>query len=68
MKDGYTVLMRYCDVDDIYVATVPELEGCMAHGDTQEEALREIEIAKNGWMKVATEQGFAIPEPMKHSA
>ena len=68
MKDGYTVLIRYCNIDNIYVATVPELEGCMAHGETPEEALREIVVAKSGWMKVAAEQGFAIPDPMAYSA
>ena len=39
----YSVFMYYDEQDQIYVASVPELQGCMAHGETQEEALKEIE-------------------------
>lgn len=36
---------------------------CMAHGETKEEALREIEIAKELWLETAREEGQPISEP-----
>ena len=60
----YSILIQYCDIDNIYVATVQELEGCMAHGDTPEEATKEIQTVIKLWLEVAKEEGVAIPEPM----
>ena len=60
----YSVLIQYDDIDNIYVASVPELPGCMAHGSTPEEATREIKIAIELWLDCAKEVGKAIPEPM----
>ena len=34
----YSIFMQYDPQDKIYVASVPELQGCMAHGETKEEA------------------------------
>jgi len=64
----YSILIRYCNIDNIYVATVQELEGCMAHGDTPEDAAREIKIAFELWMEVANEHGFDIPEPIMYAS
>ena len=59
----YSIFMQYDPQDKIYVASVPELQGCMAHGETKEEALKEIEIAKELWIETALEDGLPIPEP-----
>ena len=59
----YSVFIKYDPIDKIYVASVPELSGCMAHGSTKEQALREIETAKELWIKTALEDGQPIPEP-----
>ena len=59
----YSIFMQYAPQDKIYVASVPELQGCMAHGETKEEALKEIEIAKELWIETAKEDGLPIPEP-----
>jgi len=64
----YSISIQYDNSDDIYVASVPELEGCMAHGKTPEEAAKEIQIAINGWLKVAEEQGYTIPEPLMYAS
>ena len=45
------------------MASIPELQGCMAHGKTKEEALKEIEIVKKMWLETAKEKGVDIPEP-----
>lgn len=59
----YSVFIKYDPIDKIYVASVPELPGCMAHGNTKEQALKEIETAKELWIETALEDGQPIPEP-----
>ena len=59
----YPVFIQYDPIDKIYVASVPELSGCMAHGNTKEQALREIETAKELWIETALEDGQPVPEP-----
>jgi predicted RNase H-like HicB family nuclease len=39
------------------------LKYCSAFGDTPEEALKEVLIAKEGVLAVMEEQGLPIPEP-----
>jgi predicted RNase H-like HicB family nuclease len=53
----------FSDEDDCYVADIPDLEHCSAFGDTPEEALMEVERAKEAWISAAHESGKAIPEP-----
>lgn len=59
----YSIFIQYDSTDKIYVASIPELSGCMAHGNTKEQALEEIEVAKNLWLQTAQEEGQIIPEP-----
>jgi len=63
----YAVVIQYSDEDQCYVAQVPQLEGCMAHGDTPERAFREITIAQELWLEVAREDGDPIPEPTMYA-
>jgi len=64
----YSITIKYDSNDEIYVADCLELLGCMAHGNTPEEALKEIQIAINGWLEVAAESGMDIPEPFEHAS
>ena len=50
-------------IGDVYVAEVPELPGCMAHGPTQDEALANIREAMDLWIETAEEFGDPIPAP-----
>ena len=59
----YSIYMYYDIQDQIYVASVPELQGCMAHGETREEALKEIEVAENLWLASAKDMNIEIPKP-----
>lgn len=59
----YSIFMQYDPIDKIFVASIPELPGCMAHGETREEALKEIDIAKDLWIETALEDGEKIPSP-----
>jgi predicted RNase H-like HicB family nuclease len=59
----YEIILYWSKEDDAFVAEVPELPGCMAHGDTQDQALHNIQEAMTGWIEVAQELGRPIPEP-----
>lgn len=59
----YSIVIQYDDTDKIYVASIPELQGCMAHGDTPEEAFQEVNIVRDMWIETAKEKGLTIPEP-----
>ncbi len=56
MKD-YQINIFYSDEDESYIADIPDLKYCSAHGDTPEEALHEVLIAKAAWLIVAQEEG-----------
>jgi predicted RNase H-like HicB family nuclease len=47
----------WSDEDNAFVANVPELPGCMAHGKTHADALRNIEEAQALWLDTAHERG-----------
>ncbi|HYH45806.1 MAG TPA: type II toxin-antitoxin system HicB family antitoxin [Thermoanaerobaculia bacterium] len=59
----YHINIFWSDEDDGYVADIPDLEACSAFGATAEEALREVEKAREGWLAAARELGKPIPEP-----
>lgn len=61
--DRYEIIMYWSNEDDAFIAEVPELPGCMAHGDTQEDALANIKEAMRLWVDTAREFGDPIPEP-----
>lgn len=62
MKD-YHINIFYSEEDECYIADIPDLKYCSAHGQTPEVALHEVLIAKAAWLAVAREEGIAIPEP-----
>ena len=59
----YEIILYWSAEDRVFVADVPELPGCMAHGDTQEAALANIKEAMQLWIDAAQEFGDPIPEP-----
>ena len=59
----YHINIFFSDEDGCYVADLPDLEHCSAFGDTPEEALTEVRLAKDAWMAAAKESGKPIPEP-----
>ena len=58
----YEVIIFWNDNDNCFVAEMPELKGCVAHGDTQDEALSEIQTLATEWINIANEKGWKIPE------
>ncbi len=59
----YEIIIYWSDEDKVFVAEVPELKGCMAHGETQSEAVKNINEAMELWIETAKEFGDKIPEP-----
>ena len=51
--DKYRIEIVYSEEDDGYIAIMPELPGCSAFGETEEEALKEIKIAIDLWLETA---------------
>ncbi len=53
------------DEDGGFLATVPDLPGCMSDGETREEAARNVEDAIDCWIEEAIETGRTIPAPTR---
>ncbi len=62
MKD-YHINVFYSEEDEGYIADIPDLKYCSAFGETPEEAVREVQIAKKIWLETAETQGKPIPKP-----
>jgi predicted RNase H-like HicB family nuclease len=63
MDDDYAILVFYSAEDEGYIADIPDLKYCSAFGETPEEAVREVLIAKGAWLASARELGDPLPEP-----
>ncbi|MBN1593531.1 MAG: type II toxin-antitoxin system HicB family antitoxin [Candidatus Coatesbacteria bacterium] len=63
MTPRYEIIIFFSDEDDAFVAEVPELPGCMADGQTYQEALSNVELIIQEWIETAQELGRPIPEP-----
>ena len=61
-KDDY-INIFYSEEDGGYIADIPDLKHCSAFGETPQQALAEVEIAKNLWLEAARAEGKPIPEP-----
>ncbi len=59
----YEVILYWSGEDGIFVAEVPELPGCMAHGSTPQEALSNAQEAIQLWIDTAREFGDPVPVP-----
>jgi predicted RNase H-like HicB family nuclease len=59
----YEVIIYWSREDQTFIAEVPELPGCMAHGDTPQAALANAQEAIQLWIDTAKEFGDPIPEP-----
>ncbi len=58
----YEVIIWWSSEDGVFLGEVPELPGCVAHGETQESALKAVGEAVELWLDTAREFGDAIPE------
>ena len=63
MNSKYEIVIFWSTEDNAFVAEVPELPGCMAHGGTEELALKNVKDAIQLWVDTAREFGDFVPEP-----
>ncbi len=61
--EKYETIIFWSDEDQAFIAEVPQLPGCMAHGNTQEEALKNAMDAAKSWLETAREFNDPIPKP-----
>jgi predicted RNase H-like HicB family nuclease len=59
----YHINLFYSAEDKAYIADVPDLKYCSAHGKTPEKALREVLVAMEAWLAAAKAHGKKIPKP-----
>lgn len=62
LKLPYTIALKPDSAGD-WIAEIEELEGCVAHGDTQQEALDHIDEAKRLWIEETLASGQPVPQP-----
>ncbi|MCK5145752.1 type II toxin-antitoxin system HicB family antitoxin [bacterium] len=59
----YEIIIYWSEEDNLFIAEVPELPGCCAHGDSYETALKNIEEAIRLLIDTAIAYGDMVPEP-----
>ncbi len=59
----YEIILYWSNKDKAFVAEIPELPGCMAHGETQDDALRNVNDAITLWIDTEKEFGDPIAQP-----
>ncbi|MEO6808586.1 MAG: type II toxin-antitoxin system HicB family antitoxin [Isosphaeraceae bacterium] len=65
MNYKYGIVIYWSEADQVCVAEVPELPGCMAHGDDPRAAVASVLEAVALWIETAKVHGDVVPEPKK---
>lgn len=63
MTPKYEIIIYWSNEDDAFIADVPELPGCLADGETYQEALANAELIIREWIETAQSLGREIPKP-----
>ena len=63
MSQKYEIILYWSDDDQVFIAEAPELPGCVAHGDTQQTALQNVNDAIALWLDTARQLGRPLPQP-----
>lgn len=59
----YEIIIYWSEEDKTFIAEVPELPGCVAHGSTPATALKKANEAIELWIDTAKEFGDPVPKP-----
>jgi len=65
MPSKYAIEIFYSEEDQGHIAIVPELPGCSAFGETEEEALKEAKVAIVLWLETAKKKEGKFQNLMK---
>lgn len=63
---NYPVILVWSEADQAFLATCPQLEGCMSHGETREDALCNVAAAIGEWLESAKQMDWTVPVPDTH--
>jgi predicted RNase H-like HicB family nuclease len=63
INHNYEMIIWWGEDDKAFVVDVPELPGCMAHGNTRVGAIQHAEEAVAFWIRTAKDDGLTIPAP-----
>ncbi|MCZ8226700.1 MAG: type II toxin-antitoxin system HicB family antitoxin [Microcystis sp.] len=63
MKIRYQLIIYWSEEDRAFIVEVPELAGCMADGETYQEAVQNAELVIQEWIETAKQLERIIPEP-----
>jgi predicted RNase H-like HicB family nuclease len=63
MGTKYEIIIFWSEPDNAFVAEVPELPGCMADGQTYQEAVANAQQIIQEWITTAKELGRTVPQP-----
>jgi predicted RNase H-like HicB family nuclease len=63
MIGRYHINLFWSEEDGAWIADVPDLRSCSAHGASPAEALAEVEAAMAAWISVAEDAGLIVPPP-----
>lgn len=62
-RHRFALIVYWSDADDAFIVEVPELPGCMADGQTYEQAVANARQVIEEWIETARELGRPVPEP-----
>jgi predicted RNase H-like HicB family nuclease len=63
MKARYHINVFYSEEDKCYIADIPDLKYCSAHGETPDEAVREVLVAQKSLLESMRAAHKRAPEP-----
>ena len=63
MLKRYEMIIYWSENDNAFLVEIPELSGCMADGETYQQAVANAEIVVQEWIETANEMGRVIPVP-----
>ena len=64
MREDYEIKVFYSREDKGWMAVIPELPGCSAFGASPQQAVKELDVAKELWLQAAKREKRNIPEPI----
>lgn len=64
MLSRYELVIYWSADDQRFIVEVPELPGCMADGESYQDAVANVQIIIDEWIETAQIQKRAIPEPV----
>lgn len=67
LKKNYTAMVQWSEEDTFYLARIRELDGCIAHGFTEAEALKNVREMEKLALAALNEAGQETPEPIELS-